>query len=132
MLGIPSALDTEILGVVDQVAGNFLLIVGGLGIAVFAGWRMQDPVGEVSAGASGVRWFGLWRFVSRIFGRVRRRLDLIRSGRLLGRCRWWPLRRNRSLLGCYPSCSPLRLLTTRLLCLTRHSRQQDQRPEMNG
>ena len=49
----------------DQVAGNLFLIVGGLGLSLFVGWRMEDPVGEVSQGAEGVRWFLLWRTLLR-------------------------------------------------------------------
>ncbi|MGH0037239.1 MAG: sodium-dependent transporter [Myxococcota bacterium] len=61
LLGIPAALDTRILGVMDQVAGQVFLVLGGLVLAVFVGWFMRDPVGEVSRGAEGVRWFALWR-----------------------------------------------------------------------
>jgi NSS family neurotransmitter:Na+ symporter len=60
-LGIPSAWNTEILGAIDQVANNILLLGGGLALAVFVGWRMSNPVEEVRAGAEGVRWFFLWR-----------------------------------------------------------------------
>jgi NSS family neurotransmitter:Na+ symporter len=65
VLGLPSALDTNFLGKVDLVAGNLLLVLGGLMIALFVGWRMQDPIAEVSAGAEGVRWFFLWRSLLR-------------------------------------------------------------------
>jgi NSS family neurotransmitter:Na+ symporter len=60
-LGAPAAFDTNVLGVMDQVANDIFLVGGGLGLAIFVGWAMKDPIGEVSAGASGVRWFGLWR-----------------------------------------------------------------------
>ena len=49
------------LGVVDQLANNFLLLTGGLALSIFVGWFMEDPVAEVRAGAEGVRWFFLWR-----------------------------------------------------------------------
>lgn len=61
MLGIPPASDLDVLGAMDTLAGNVLLLVGGLGLAVFVGWRMDDPVAEAAAGASGIRWFGVWR-----------------------------------------------------------------------
>ncbi len=64
-LGILPARSLEILGWMDQLAGNILLIAGGLGLAIFVGWVMDDPVREVSVGASGVRWFGLWRVLLR-------------------------------------------------------------------
>jgi len=61
LLGAPSAWSTDVLGVVDQLANNFLLLTGGLALSIFVGWRMVDPVEEVRAGAAGVRWFFLWR-----------------------------------------------------------------------
>ena len=63
--GVLPASDLDILGLMDQIAGNLLLIAGGLVLALFVGWVMRDPVAEVSAGASGVRWFGLWRTLLR-------------------------------------------------------------------
>jgi NSS family neurotransmitter:Na+ symporter len=66
LLGIPAALDTDVLGAMDALAGQFFLMLGGLGLALFVGWRMADPEGEVSAGAEGVRWFFLWRWLLRL------------------------------------------------------------------
>jgi NSS family neurotransmitter:Na+ symporter len=65
LLGAPSAWSTEVLGVVDQLANNFLLLTGGLALSVFVGWFMLDPLAEVRAGAAGVRWFFLWRALLR-------------------------------------------------------------------
>ena len=65
LLGLPSALDLDWLGLMDQVAGNVLLVGGGLALSLFVGWHMEDPIGEVSAGAEGVRWFFLWRWLLR-------------------------------------------------------------------
>jgi len=65
ILGLPAALDLDVLSVQDQIAGNLLLVVGGLAIAIFVGWRMDDPMGELEAGAGPVRWFGLWRTLLR-------------------------------------------------------------------
>lgn len=64
-LGIPAAFDTGVLGVMDSIASNLFLLSGALGLSIFVGWRMEDPVGEVSAGAADVRWFGIWRFLLR-------------------------------------------------------------------
>jgi NSS family neurotransmitter:Na+ symporter len=61
LLGVPAALDIDILGVMDQIAGQVFLVLGGLILSVFVGWVMRDPLGEVSRGAEGVRWFFLWR-----------------------------------------------------------------------
>jgi NSS family neurotransmitter:Na+ symporter len=60
-LGAPSAWSTDILGAVDQVANNILLLGGGFALSIFVGWVMAGPIEEVSAGASGVAWFGSWR-----------------------------------------------------------------------
>jgi NSS family neurotransmitter:Na+ symporter len=60
LLGVPCAWSTEVLSVVDQLANNLLLLSGGLALSIFVGWRMEDPVAEVRAGADGVRWFFLW------------------------------------------------------------------------
>lgn len=65
LLGVPSAWSTDVLGVIDGVANNLLLIGGALALSVFVGWVMPDPMGEVSAGAEGVRWFFLWRALLR-------------------------------------------------------------------
>ncbi len=40
LLGIPSALDTNILGAADQLIGNFLLILGGFLTTVLIGWKL--------------------------------------------------------------------------------------------
>jgi NSS family neurotransmitter:Na+ symporter len=66
-VGAWSAFDIEILDLADSIAINLFLVGGGLGISVFVGWVMQDPVGEVSVGAKRsvvhVVWRGLLRFV---------------------------------------------------------------------
>jgi len=61
VLGVPAALSLDVLGLMDQIAGNVFLLAGGLGLSLFVGWRMDDPVAEAQAGAEGVRWFFLWR-----------------------------------------------------------------------
>jgi NSS family neurotransmitter:Na+ symporter len=61
VLGAPSAWSTDILGAIDQVANNILLLGGGLALSVFVGWVMAGPIEEASAGAAGVAWFGGWR-----------------------------------------------------------------------
>ncbi len=65
VLGVPAALDLDVLSLMDQVAGNVFLILGGLALSVFVGWVMRDPLAEVSSGAEGVRWFFLWRTLLR-------------------------------------------------------------------
>lgn len=65
LLGIGAALDLDVLGAMDQLAGNVLLIAGGLALAIFVGWAMPDPEAELQAGAGPVRWFVLWRTLLR-------------------------------------------------------------------
>jgi NSS family neurotransmitter:Na+ symporter len=65
VLGVPAALSTDVLGLMDQIAGNVFLLAGGLGLSLFVGWTMTDPVAEVRPGAEGVRWFFLWRILLR-------------------------------------------------------------------
>jgi NSS family neurotransmitter:Na+ symporter len=65
LLGIPPALSRPVLGVMDQVAGNLFLVLGGLGIALFVGRVMAEPLEEAAAGASRLGGLFLWRFLLR-------------------------------------------------------------------
>jgi NSS family neurotransmitter:Na+ symporter len=52
-LGVLPALDTDVLGLMDKVAGEFLLLAGALAIALLAGWRNRAEVREeLLAGAT--------------------------------------------------------------------------------
>ena len=51
LIGLLSAWDTNILGLIDAVAGELLLVIGGLGLAILVGWRMQGAREEMEAGA---------------------------------------------------------------------------------
>ena len=61
LLGVPAALSLDVLGLMDQIAGTLFLILGGLAMALFVGFVMPDPLDEAARGASGLRWFFLWR-----------------------------------------------------------------------
>ncbi len=52
VVGVFAALSSDTLGVLDKVAGEFFVVVGVLGMAVLFGWRMKEPVIELTAGAS--------------------------------------------------------------------------------
>ncbi|MBW2315730.1 MAG: sodium-dependent transporter [Deltaproteobacteria bacterium] len=65
LLGVPAALDLDVLGLMDQIAGSLFLVFGGLMLSIFVGFVMPDPVGEARQGAEGVRWFGAWRLLVR-------------------------------------------------------------------
>ena len=60
-LGAWSAFDIEILDLADSIAINLFLVGGGLGIAIFVGWIMQDPIGEASSGGKPSIVYGIWR-----------------------------------------------------------------------
>jgi NSS family neurotransmitter:Na+ symporter len=65
-LGIAPALSLTALDWMDKIAGNVLLVAGGLALSIFVGWVMPDPMGEVARGTQGVRWFFLWRWLLRV------------------------------------------------------------------
>ena len=65
LMGLPAALDINVLGLMDQIGGNVFLVFGGLMLSLFVGFAMKDPIGEVSAGTDGIRWFFAWRFLLR-------------------------------------------------------------------
>jgi NSS family neurotransmitter:Na+ symporter len=52
-LGILPALDTDTLGLMDKIAGEFLLVAGALALAILAGWKITAEVrDELLAGAT--------------------------------------------------------------------------------
>ena len=60
-LGAPSAWSTDILGVVDQIANNILILGGGFALSIFVGWVMAGSIEEARVGTADVAWFGTWR-----------------------------------------------------------------------
>jgi len=65
-LGIPAALNTDILGLMDSVSEGIFLVVGALGMSLFVGYVVKDPIGEASRGAGGFRGLSFWRLLLRI------------------------------------------------------------------
>jgi neurotransmitter:Na+ symporter, NSS family len=61
ILGVPTALDLNWLTIYDSITGKIFLVLGGLLLSLFVGWRMADPIAEAQRGAPGVRWLPLWR-----------------------------------------------------------------------
>ncbi len=51
LFGLLSAHSLDVLGLVDQVAGELFLAVGALMMAIFVGWVMKDPAAELMRGA---------------------------------------------------------------------------------
>ena len=69
LLGVPSAFSLDFLDAMDKLLGNFLLLVGGLGISLLVGWRLFDRAeAELAQGLTspGLRkaWGVLLRFVA--------------------------------------------------------------------
>ncbi len=64
LLGAAAAFDIGVLDVMDQVANNLFLVGGGLGLAVFVGFVMEDPIGEASVGTR-VGWLPVWLILLR-------------------------------------------------------------------
>jgi NSS family neurotransmitter:Na+ symporter len=65
LLGAPSAASIEVLDVMDKIANNLFLLGGGLALALFVGWIMDDPIHEAASGTDGITWFPLWRTLLR-------------------------------------------------------------------
>ncbi|MGF1465191.1 MAG: sodium-dependent transporter [Sandaracinaceae bacterium] len=65
LVGTPAAYSGAYLDFMDAVAGNLLLVIGGLLLAVLVGWVMKDPEGEVRAGAPRASWVFAWRGILR-------------------------------------------------------------------
>jgi NSS family neurotransmitter:Na+ symporter len=68
VIGIAPAMDIDALGLMDKIAGEFLLLLGGCALALLAGWKLRSEVREeLLAGAS-----PFWqRQVPRILGVLR-------------------------------------------------------------
>jgi neurotransmitter:Na+ symporter, NSS family len=65
LIGIPCAIDLNFLTIYDEIAGEVFLVIGALFIAIFVGWRMDDPVGEVTRGSRWHAIFPPWRMLLR-------------------------------------------------------------------
>jgi NSS family neurotransmitter:Na+ symporter len=66
LLGLPAAWKIDILDLMDQLAGNVFLLIGGLALAIFVGWVMNEPAQEAHKGAERSRWLSLWIFLLRV------------------------------------------------------------------
>jgi NSS family neurotransmitter:Na+ symporter len=65
LAGAWSAFDISILDLADSIAINVFLVGGGLGIAIFVGWIMEDPIGEASRGSAPSAVYAVWRILLR-------------------------------------------------------------------
>ena len=62
VLGIPATASSWWFDTVDQTVSNWLLPLGGLGIAIFVAWRMDAALrrGSFEAGSGLRRFYGVW------------------------------------------------------------------------
>lgn len=60
--GIPSALSGTVFGQVDYLVSNWLLPLGGMGIALYVGWRVRDALRRehFAAGSGLARFYTVW------------------------------------------------------------------------
>jgi len=65
LAGVWPAFRIDILDLADSVATNVFLVGGGLGIALFVGWVMDDPVVEASGGGERSVVHSIWRVLLR-------------------------------------------------------------------
>ena len=66
LLGVPAGLDIGILELMDMVGGQFLLVLGGLLLSLFVGWRLGDrAVEEANVGGAERASTRLWLFMLR-------------------------------------------------------------------
>jgi len=67
LAGVPAALDLGWLGVLDQVAGNVMLVLGGLVLSLLAGWSWRDATAELADGFPHPRAARVWLWLLRVF-----------------------------------------------------------------
>ena len=69
ILGLLPAMNIDALGAMDAVASEVFLPLGGLGMAIFVGWRMKDPMDELLEGstASLRPLLTVWIWLLRVF-----------------------------------------------------------------
>ncbi len=65
LLGGAAAWNINILDLMDQVANNLFLLAGGLALAIFTGWVMNDPICEAAGGGTASWGFRIWYFLLR-------------------------------------------------------------------
>ena len=65
-LGVLPAFRDDMIDLLDLLAGQFLLIAGGLLLCVFAGWVMRDPIKQARKGGEAWPGYRAWLWVLRI------------------------------------------------------------------
>ena len=64
-VGIPATVSAAWFDMADSLVSNVLLPIGGLGVAVFVGWRMDGALrrGEFKAGSRIAGFYGTWLWI---------------------------------------------------------------------
>ncbi len=80
-LGVPSALNGGFFGLMDMLATNYLLPLGGLFVAIFAGWLLthQERQAEVPASALSPSLYLVWVFLLRFVAPIAVTIILLQS-----------------------------------------------------
>ena len=65
LCGVAPALDTDVLGAIDAWVANVLLLLAGLGLSVFLGWFLADPITRASRGGERVPGYPIWLWLLR-------------------------------------------------------------------
>jgi SNF family Na+-dependent transporter len=65
LLGVLPAFSDAMIDLLDLLAGQFLLITGGLLLCVFTGWIMRNPIEEARKGAEHWPGYRLWLWILR-------------------------------------------------------------------
>lgn len=60
LLGLPASHAIEFLDAVDTLANNVFLIGGALGLSIFTGHVMRDPVAAARGGSKSAGWTSVW------------------------------------------------------------------------
>lgn len=65
--GVPSALSGDFLGGLDGIVSNIMFPLGGIGVALFVGWRMQNAIrhDHFLSGSKYAFFYGAWLFLLR-------------------------------------------------------------------
>ncbi len=66
VIGIPSAYNLDVLGLLDKIAGEFFLVVGAFFLALFVGYKMRDPIEELRHGFASEGLLRGWLWTVRV------------------------------------------------------------------
>jgi NSS family neurotransmitter:Na+ symporter len=66
ILGVPSAISGDFLGLMDNIINNIILLLGGFLLTIYVGWVRPDILKEMVVGTKGgLDWSKYWAFMIR-------------------------------------------------------------------